>query len=162
MPVTLDSRRLEVDKLIAEARALRARALEARKRRDAEACAAALDEALLLEAVAERLRGGAQVGTLGTQMDTAQVRSRGAAVSAARTNTRTRTPFQRCLHERGHSLPEWVATQKGLDVEQAKSWVKRKGHGGRAIPRAWADKLAKEFEEPALAHPDSWPSGIRE
>lgn len=157
----------EIARLRDEAARLREESAAALDRGDARAAAYALDRALLREEMA-RLLGerpsteGAGVGTLGTPMQTAQPRSRGAAVSEARTDKKTRTLFQRLLHERNASLPEWVATQKGLDLEVAKSWVKRKGHGARAVPRAWADKLAKEFREPALSRPESWPAGIRE
>lgn len=162
-----DPREAEIRRHQERAAQLRADAEAALERGDAKAAAVATNQALLRDELVELIRAGglpagSRVGTLGTDMDVAQVRSRGAAVSEAKTDKKTRTLFQRLLHDRKASLPEWVATQKGLDVEVAKSWVKRKGHGGRAIPRSWADKLAKEFEEPRLSQPDSWPSGIRE
>lgn len=88
-------------------------------------------------------------------------RSRGAAISAAKTTANTL--FQQHLKDRGLSIPEWVASKGkgGPSVEQARSWCKPKGKGGRAVPAAWANKLAREFGDPRLTQPESWPAGIR-
>ena len=88
--------------------------------------------------------------------------SRGAAISAARSTLGTR--FQAALQARGVSLPEWVSSKgrRGPGIEQARSWSKPRANGGRAIPRAWADAIAEEFGDPALALAASWPSGIRD
>lgn len=97
-----------------------------------------------------------EMGTIGT-MD----KTTGAAVSAAK--TKHPTLFQQRLHERGLSLPGWAATKKKfeLEIERAKSWVKKPGKGGRPVPRVWADMIAGEFDDPGLADPKNWPNGIR-
>lgn len=104
---------------------------------------------------------------MGTDDMEAPSPSAGANISAAK--TKARLPFQRALIKRNLSLPEWARAQRKprLEVETAKSWVKKKGAGGRPCPRFWADRIAAEFvdaegksEVPAVKA--SWPSGIRE
>lgn len=103
------------------------------------------------------LRG---LGTIGSMESAAP--SQGGAVSAGK--TKSPTLFQKALHDRGMSLPEWAATKKRfhLKAETAKNWVKRPGKGGRPVPRQWADRIAAEFGDPALSNPDNWPNGIRD
>lgn len=116
-------------------------------------------EALEVILSAERLPGEAVMGTMGSVNQVSL--SQGGAVSAGKTKTPTR--FQKALHKRGMSLPEWASTKKKfrLNPETAKGWVKRPGKGGRPIPREWADRIAREFGDPALLDPDNWPNGIR-
>lgn len=114
------------------------------------------------------LRRLGHLGTLGAVE--VQTRSRGAAVSAAKTSTKTRTLFQQKLIERELSVPEWAnARHKNgqgrpvkVGAETAKSWNKRPGKGGRPVPREWADIIATEFDDMRLALPEAWPNGIRE
>jgi hypothetical protein len=103
---------------------------------------------------------------MGTDME-ANSPSPGANISAAK--TKSRHPFQRALIKRNLSLPEWARAQKKhpIEVETAKSWLKKPDKGGRKISRAWADRIEKEFKDekgrpevPAVNA--SWPSGIRE
>lgn len=158
-----------VAELRAQALDLRTRGYAALDAGDGRLAQELLDRAIMRSEIADALEAGEgqglprarKMGTLGTKMEVAQVRSKGASVSASKTNKAHRTRFQELLHERNVSLPEWVATQKGLNVETAKSWVKRPGKGGRPIPRLWADRIAAEFEAPEMAEASSWPSGIR-
>lgn len=101
-----------------------------------------------------------KVGTL-LAVDAIATPSRGANISAAKTVNPW--PWQKALQTRGLSIPEWVLAKgkKGPRLETARSWVKAKGRGGRAIPALWAERLAEEFEDPALLLPESWPCGIR-
>lgn len=163
-----DRRAQEIARIRAQAAQLRADSDAALARGDAAGCARSADLAAIAEMAADMLESGevplrarSKMGTVGT-MEAAQVRSKGASVSAAKTDKRTRTRFQELLQEANVSLPEWAATKRGLNVETAKSWVKRPGKGGRAIPREWANKLADEFKSPDLAEHDAWPNGIRE
>jgi len=103
------------------------------------------------------LHSSIESGTLGTEMSTADV-SWGAAIAKAR--RKARWPFQRALDKIGKSLPEW-ARERGAKVENVKSWLKKPGHGGRPVPRVWAERIAKEFPT-VRAVPESWPNGIRE
>jgi hypothetical protein len=142
-----------------------ARGHECRDRGDVEGAIAAYSQAEVNRRVAdglERLRKAPEMGTLGTMQMAADVRSRGAAVSAAKTDPKHRTPFQEALQERNLSLPEWVAKHKGLKLNTAKSWTKRQGFGGRPVPAAWARRIASEFSLPQLLLPESWPCGIRD
>lgn len=133
---------------------------------DARAAAVALHQANVLRLAAselERLGRNAlpaprKMRTIGT-MEMPQVRSRGAAVSEAK--TKDPTLFQEILAHHRSSLPEWAARQRDLSHNTAQSWVKR-GKGGRPIPRRWADRLAAEFDDVRLADPANWPKGIRE
>jgi hypothetical protein len=104
-------------------------------------------------------------GTLGT-MEAPQVRTRSAAVSASMIDTTRKVLFWTVLGKAKLSLPEWVAKHKAkhpdLNENTARSWVKRPGKGGRPAPRAWADRLADEFDEPRLKLAKNWPNGIRE
>ncbi len=165
----MNARDREVAQLRREALELRATSRRLMDAGDRAGAVLAVERALLREDIADGLeagegaaplRPGHKIGTLGT-MEAAQVRSKGASVSASKTNKAHRTRFQALLHERNVSLPEWAATQKSLNVETAKSWVKRPGKGGRPIPRMWADRIAAEFAAPEMAESSSWPSGIR-
>lgn len=131
-------------------------------------------------AEAQRLMGGVAVpgdspltvthpiGTMGTPNMEASSPSAGANISAAK--TKGRWPFQRALIKRNLSLPEWARAQKKpnlIEVETAKSWLKKPSKGGRKCPREWADRIEAEFKDergksevPAVNA--SWPSGIRE
>jgi hypothetical protein len=121
-----------------------------------DAIAAKMEEAAKLEG----LRSTGKKGTLGVpNMQAAANASRGAKVSMAR--TAKPWPLQRALHARNRSLPEWARGQKGLTVEAAKSWLKNPSHGGRPVPRIWADKIAAEFPGEVPAEAESWPNGIR-
>ena len=103
------------------------------------------------------LHNNTESGTLGTQMSTVDV-SWGAAIAKAR--RKAKWPFQRALDKAGKSLPEW-ARERGANVENAKSWLKQPGKGGRPVPRDWAKTIAKEF--PSVPAVDkSWPNGIRD
>jgi hypothetical protein len=100
-------------------------------------------------------------------MQAVQEKSRGAAVSAGMVAPENRDVLLwQVLSLRGLSLPEAVAGLKhkypALNEGTARSWVKRPGKGGRPIPRMWADRLAKEFKQPRLRLPESWPNGIRD
>ena len=133
-------------------------------RDEAEALEVRADGCELAAGKLPGLPRGRRMGTVGTDME-AQARSRGAAISDAK--TKAKTLFQASLRARGASIPEWVGIQakrgyKGLSVEAVKSWCKKPGHGGRPVPRVWAERIAAEFEQPPLADPDSWPNGIRE
>lgn len=88
--------------------------------------------------------------------------SRGGAIASARSTNLT--VWRKHLQKRRMSLPQWIAAQgaAGPSLEAARSWTKQRGMGGRAIPRRWADALAKEFEAPELTRAESWPCGIRE
>lgn len=145
-----DRAEMHAGRLAGEAAALRKQAHELRR----------------LAAEGERLglRSMQDKGTLGVPEMHAETASRSAKVSMAR--TRNPWPFHTALHRRNLSVPEWARAQKGLTVEAAKSWLKRPSHGGRPIPRAWAEAIAGEFlakdgssEVPAV--PESWPNGIR-
>lgn len=100
-------------------------------------------------------------GRISTVNSTVQP-SRGGAISQGRSTLGTR--FQAALHGAGLSVPDWVRSKgrHAPSVEQVRSWSKPKDNGGRAIPRAWADAIAEEFDDPDLALPSSWPAGIRE
>lgn len=112
----------------------------------------------------ERLTFIAQQSTvLSTKMEaqTAPAKTKGAKTSAAM--TRSKAPLSLALMAAGKSIPEWVTPareKQGLTVEAVRSWVKKPGHGGRPIPRAWADRIEAELGIPAIAA--SWPNGIRE
>lgn len=102
----------------------------------------------------------------GTQMQ-APSPSHGANISAAK--SKGRTAFQAALIKRNLSVPEWARAQRKprVEVESAKSWVKRSSKGARKIPRFWADRIADEFKDekgrsevPATLA--SWPNGIME
>lgn len=158
----------------------------------AERRAAALAvEAELLYAQAGELRRLAEVhersglqhtgrkGTVGTHEMEGGI-SRGAQVSASK--TRRLTPWTRALQARGLSPQEWARSQRkpSIEPETARAWVKQPKKGGRATPRAWADRIALEnrkegapapgegFDPRNPAHTDvpavaaSWPNGIRE
>lgn len=90
--------------------------------------------------------------------------SRAAKISATKSARRKRDlPFQKALQLAGKSVKEWADEQKDppLDDERARSWMKKPGRSGRAIPRAWADRIAKEFPSvPAVD--ESWPNGIKD
>lgn len=90
--------------------------------------------------------------------------SRAAKISATKSARRKRDlPFQKALQLAGKSVKEWADEQKDppLDDERARSWMKKPGRSGRAIPRAWADRIAKEFPSvPAID--ESWPNGIKD
>lgn len=108
------------------------------------------------------------IGTIGTQTMEAQSPTPGANISAAK--TKGRWPFQRALIKRNLSLPEWARAQKKphvIEVETAKSWLKKSEKGGRKIPRSWADRIELEFRDEkgrseVPATNASWPSGIAE
>lgn len=129
-----------------------------------EPAVVAIDSALAtivrdIEAMARPgLHPGEQTGTLGTMQP---ARTPGHKVSERK--TLNPTPFQKALqrHQPPLSMPAWVATQKDLKLSTAASWCKRPGHGGRPVPRAWADRIAAEFGDLSLADPASWPNGIR-
>jgi hypothetical protein len=110
---------------------------------------------------ADRLSQVRESSTL-EPMEAAQVRSRGAAVSAALIDPDSKTMFQAVLEEAKMSLPEWVATQEGLSHNTAQAWNKKPGAGGRPVPRVWADRIAKQFKRPALKLAKNWRNGIRE
>lgn len=119
-------------------------------------------EAAVLDELARGLRSVPVSGKTGAME--VGTRSRGASVTAGR--VKHGFAFQEALKARGLSLPEWVATQRGLALEAAKSWVKRPGKGGRSIPRVWANRIAAEFmgdDGVSLVPADesSWPSGIQ-
>ena len=90
-----------------------------------------------------------------------QEQSRGAAISAAK--TWSEAPFQAHLRKRRLSIPEWHARlgKSAPSVNTVRSWVKQPGHGGRSVPREWAERLAEEFGDPSLLLAVSWPNGIR-
>lgn len=136
--------------------------VEAQRETAQERYEEARDNLEALEAIlgAERLQGSAGLGTMGSMEIVAP--SQGGAVSAGK--TKEPTLFQKALHKRGMSLPEWVATKKKfhLKPEKAKSWVKKPGKGGRPVPRDWASRIAAEFGDPDLLDPESWPNGIRD
>lgn len=115
---------------------------------------------LLEEQASSRLRGVAQVRTIGT-VQPATNRSQGATISEAK--IQAPTLFQAHLIEKGLSLPEWVLTKSNFKLKEntVQSWVKP-GDGGRRIPREWADRIAAEFNDPRLRKPENWPKGIRE
>lgn len=110
-----------------------------------------------------RLRAIKHIGTVVSTMQPTsdQVRTKGANISGAK--IKAPTLFQRHLQAHHLSLPGWTATQSsyGLKPNTAAGWIKRPGKGGRPIPRVWAERLAAEFQDPALALPESWPNGIR-
>lgn len=143
--------------------------LEALANLDMQAAKLATKRASACEQMADLLeQENAEAGTwTGTddsgtvdEMEATQVSSRAASLSRAHTNPETRTLFQEALQRSGQSLPEWAAKQANLSVNTAKSWVKP-GGGGRAIPEAWAKRIAREFKLPDLRKPESWPHGIR-
>ena len=130
--------------------------------------------AFLAEARAAQLTLGIDIrypeGTvMGTNMQAPSSPSAGANISAAK--SKARLPLQVALIKRNASLPEWVEEQnkkkRKLNVETAKSWLKKSPRGARKVPRSWADRIAAEFvdekgrsEVPATAA--SWPNGINE
>lgn len=121
-----------------------------------------------LAGVKERgLTGTYPEGTVDRTQMQASSPSAGANISAAK--SKDRLPFQRALIKRNLSLPEWARAQRrpAVEVETAKSWVKRSAKGARKVPRSWADRIAIEFvddngrsEVPATLA--SWPNGIDE
>lgn len=77
--------------------------------------------------------------------------------------TRSKAPFSQALVLLGKSIPEWVTParkKQGLTVEAVRSWVKKPDHGGRPVPRVWADRIETELGVQAIAA--NWPNGIRE
>jgi len=97
-------------------------------------------------------------------MEAVPTPSRGAAIGAAK--TKRRIPFRRALEAFGLSLPEY-ARRKGWDANAVTSWTKDPKHGGRRIPQARADEIARDFVDATTgasmvpATDESWPSGIR-
>jgi hypothetical protein len=91
-------------------------------------------------------------------------KSRAAKISASKAGRlKTSLPWQRALQLEGITAQEWAARQKAppLGGEKARSWMKKPGRGGHAIPRFWAERIAKEYPDvPAVDA--SWPSGIRD
>src|SRR6185436_18882684 len=94
----------EIRRELAEAQ-VRVAEIEERAARDLRAALAEVDRLEDELRRAEGLHGARRVGTVGT-MEAAQVRSRGAAVSEAKTDKKTRTQFQEKLHAAKVSLPE--------------------------------------------------------
>lgn len=142
-----------------------ARGHACRDRGDVQGAIAAYHQAEVNRLVAEGLERSrkalptkGKMRTIGT-MEMPQVRTRGAAVSEAK--TKNPTLFQSVLAEHRTSLPEWAGRQRELSHNTAQSWVKR-GKGGRPIPRLWADRIAREFDDTRLADSANWPKGIRE
>lgn len=155
--------------LRAQADSLDGEAIELARGGDVRAGVAKAAEAIRLRQLADavealdrtHLHPSRRVSTL-SKVDPPVNVSRGAAISAAKTKANTR--WQQRLQERGLSIPGWVDTQPAKSrpsVEQARSWVKPKGKGGRAIPAAWAARLATQFADPDLTQADAWPCGIR-
>lgn len=112
------------------------------------------------------LRAIGTKGTLGTTDMEAKSPSPGANIAAAK--TKARYPFQRALIKRNLSVPEYARAQKKppLEEETARSWVKKKGKGGRKVPGLWAKKIEAEFldengKSEVPARDASWPCGIR-
>lgn len=106
----------------------------------------------------------AQVDAKIGAMDVQPVRSRGAAVAAAK--AKSLWPLRRALTRRNLSVPEWAKIH-GYKVEVVKSWLKAPESGGRRIPRPIAEAVEREFvaddgksEVPAVAA--SWPAGIKD
>jgi hypothetical protein len=169
VPVTPNT----VENLRAIADAAEAEGYAALDRGDRDAALAAFQKASDSRFIAARieatrpptLSGEDHQGTLGT-MEAPQVRTRSAAVSASMIDTSRKVLFWTVLGKAKLSLPEWVARHKArhpeLNENTVRSWVKRPGKGGRPAPRAWADRLAEEFDEPRLKLPRNWPNGIRE
>lgn len=148
----------EADGLEAQARTLRQQAIELRR------LAAAGDEGL------KSIPTEDTVGI--SKMEAQATASAGAKKAWAK--IQDALPFQVALFRRGMSLPEWARKQRrppisstpARSVETAKSWVKKRGHGGNRIPEEWAARIAKQFvdekgrsEVPAVDA--SWPCGIR-
>lgn len=108
-----------------------------------------------------RLPEAPNLGTLGTMQPTP---SRAASVSAAMMDPTRHVLLWEVLKRLKLSLPQMVAKFYEGELEQgtARSWTKRPGKGGRATPRAWADRLAKDLGEPRLRLAKNWPNGIRE
>ena len=108
-----------------------------------------------------RLPEEPNLGTLGTMQPTP---SRAASVSAAMMDPTRHVLFWEVLKQHKLSLPQLVEGRykDELEVGTARSWTKRPGKGGRATPRAWADRLAKDLGEPRLRLAKNWPNGIRE
>lgn len=134
---------------------------------------AAFDKALKMaahcELKAEEFEAGLSVPEVGaaSTLDRMEVtvepaRSRSAVLSAAVTDPKHITLFQRVLQENGHSLREWAQGQKKpeLSANTAQAWVKR-GKGGRPVPWKWAQRIAQEFKRPDILLEKNWPNGIR-
>lgn len=114
----MDPRALEVSKLLAEAKTLRQRAQEARERRDADAYASALEEALLLEAVAARLTAREQGGTVAESMFTPA--NHAVATSYGRAK-KSGNRLVQAAGRKGLTLDGLVAELAAMDVKTSKA-----------------------------------------
>lgn len=89
---------------------------------------------------------------------------RATKISASKVGRFKKTlPFYMALQAANKTEASWAAEQKKpeVGVGKVRSWMKRPGHGGNAIPRFWANRIAAEF--PSVPAVDaSWPSGIRD
>ncbi|HZN64725.1 MAG TPA: hypothetical protein VFB66_05450 [Tepidisphaeraceae bacterium] len=67
-------------------------------------------------------------------------------------------PFPEALHAKGLTVTEWAEKQRPkLTREKVSSWYKP-GKGGRRIPRAYAERILKDFGVPLA----SWPHGLKD
>jgi lambda repressor-like predicted transcriptional regulator len=70
----------------------------------------------------------------------------------------TNHPFPAALRKKGSTTARWAA-EHGLSYATAKSWH-AEGNGARAIPRRFAELIAREFGLPA--DETTWRNGITE
>jgi len=158
-----------VTKLRAEAERLENEAMAAMRARRFDEAKDALEAAVRARVYAEdierELNSTQTMGTL-EPMQAAPELSHGAKVSLGRVDQKTNPLFRLVLLEKGMTVSDWVRKHKkthpDLSENTAKGWLKRKGAGGRAVPRVWSDFVAREFKEPGLRNPDNWPNGIRD